>query len=217
MEIITVEIGDLKTYDKNPRKGNVELIAESLRNYGQYKPITVNKRDKTILAGNHTYQAAYKLGWKYIDVVFVDVDEQTAAKIVAIDNRTTDLSEYDNKILLDLLKELPDLDGSGYDQTDLDDLKALLEEAARPALTGFPELNKGETGQSGVLQAPTLDEYRMRYSEKATRMLIADYPNDTFVWLMDKLTAYRKEHNLSANSDAIIHLLEQVFDEKAPE
>lgn len=217
MEIIAVELGELKTYDKNPRRGNVDLIAESLRTYGQYKPITVNKRDNTILAGNHTYQAAYKLGWKYIDVVFVDVEPDVAAKIVAIDNRTTDLSEYDNKILLELLKELPDLDGSGYDQSDLDDLKALLEEAARPSITGFPELDKGETGQSGVLRAPTLDDYRMRYTEKATRMLIADYPNDIFVWLMEKLTVYRQKHNLPANSDAIVRLLEEEFDEKAPE
>ncbi len=217
MEIEQVPLSELQKFDKNPRRGNVELIAKSLKTYGQYKPITVNKRDNQILAGNHTYQAAQSLGWESIAVVYVDVDDATAAKIVAIDNRTTDLSEYDNQVLLELLKELPDLEGSGYDDSDLDDLKALLEEANTPSLTGFPELKKGETGQSGVIQAPTIDDYRMRYTEKATRMLIADYPNDIFVWLMEKLAEYREKHNITANSDAIVHLLEQASGEKAPE
>jgi hypothetical protein len=217
MEVQQVPLADLNKYDKNPRRGNVKLIAESLDTYGQYKPITVNKRDNQILAGNHTFQAAESLGWESIAVVYVDVDEKTAAKIVAIDNRSTDLSEYDNQILLDLLKDLPDLSGSGYDETDLDDLKALLEEAATPKLTGFGELQKGETGASGIIMAPTIEDYRARYTDKATRMLIADYPNDRFVWLMEKLAEYREINSLVANSDAIVHLVEQVFGEKAPE
>lgn len=217
MEVSQVPLEELKTFDKNPRRGNVKLIAESLDTYGQYKPITVNKRDNQILAGNHTFQAAESLGWETIAVVYVDVDDKTASKIVAIDNRTTDLSEYDNQILLDLLKDLPDLSGSGYDDSDLDDLKALLEESARPKVGLFSELDKGETGQSGVVMAPTIEDYRSRYTEKATRMLIADYPNDRYVWLMEKFTEYREKNNLVGNSDAIIHLVEQATGEKAPE
>jgi hypothetical protein len=49
---------------------------------------------------------------------------------VLVDNRTNDLADYDPQALVDLLEELPDLDGSGYDQADLD---ALLDQVAWPA------------------------------------------------------------------------------------
>jgi hypothetical protein len=217
LQIENVPLTELVAYPNNPRKGNVGVIAESLANYGQYKPITVNKRNNQILAGNHTYQAAQSLGWDSIDVVYLDVDDQTAAKIVAIDNRSTDLSEYDNEILLELLGSLPDLDGSGYDTSDLDDLKALLEEAETPKLGGFTEVKTGETGQNGTTTIPTLADYKERYSAKATRMLIADYPNDQYVWLMEKLLDYRSKNNLTSNADAIVRLLEVEYEEQAPE
>jgi len=56
-----VSIDTIKTYPNNPRRGNVSLIKESLTEYGQYKPITVNLATNQILVGNHTYQAAVEL------------------------------------------------------------------------------------------------------------------------------------------------------------
>jgi hypothetical protein len=216
LKIESVALTDLKLYPKNPRKGNVKLIAESLKTYGQYKPITVNSRTREILAGNHTFQAAQELGWETIDVTFVDVDEETALKIVAIDNRASDLGEYDNQKLIELLSALPDLDASGYEQSDLDDLRALLEESATPTVSAFSEVKKGETGQSGTLTIPSLEEYAERYAQKATRMLIADYPNATYIWLMEKMLDYRNKNNLASNADAIVHLLETEYKEAAP-
>jgi ParB-like chromosome segregation protein Spo0J len=216
LKIESVAVGELKNYPKNPRKGNVAIIAESLEAYGHYKPITVNKNNNEILAGNHTYRAAVELGWSTIDVVYVDVDDTTAAKIVAIDNRSTDVSEYDNAELKALLESLPDLDGSGYDDTDLDDLRALLDEAANPTVGHFAEVKKGETGQNGTTISTTLEEYAERYAQKASRMLIADYPNDTYVWLLGKLGQYREENKITSNADAIISLVETYYGESAP-
>jgi hypothetical protein len=220
MEIVQIALLDIKPYAKNPRKGNVDLIAESLATYGQYKPITVNSRTNEILAGNHTYAAAGKLGWTTIAVTYVDVDEETAAKIVAIDNKTSDLGEYDSGALLDLLTTVGDLSATGYKENDLDDLLALLQEKETPAVssdTRFSTLEQGETGQSGVKHIASLGEYAERYSQKTTRMLMADYPNDTYVWLMEKLAEYRVIHKLTNNADAIVKLLETVFNEKAPD
>jgi hypothetical protein len=216
LKIESVAVTDLKPYANNPRKGNVKVIAESLKTYGQYKPITVNSRTREILAGNHTFQAAVELGWETIDVTFVDVDEETAGKIVAIDNRSSDLGEYDNEKLLELLSSIPDLDGSGYEQTDLDDLRALLEESVAPTVSSYSEVKTGETGQSGTLTIPSLEEYAERYAQKATRMLIADYPNATYIWLMEKLLDYRNKNNITSNADAIVHLLETEYKEQAP-
>lgn len=125
-------INTLNPYPGNARRGNVDLIANSLAHLGQYRPIVVNIGDtepsltRTILAGNHTYQAAKKLGWKEIDVHFVDVDADTAKRIVLVDNKANDASTYETQELVDLLESLPDLDATGFTQDELDDmLKAL--------------------------------------------------------------------------------------------
>jgi len=63
MNAVSVAIDELKPYPNNPRRGNTKLIAESLAEYGQYKPIIVNKFNNQILVGNHTHAAAKSLGW----------------------------------------------------------------------------------------------------------------------------------------------------------
>ena len=218
MEIQKVILTELNPYPNNPRKGNIDLIAESLDTYGQYKPITVNKRNNEILAGNHTFQAAQKLGWNDIAVTYVDVDEATAAKIVAIDNKTSDMGGYDTTKLLELLDELPDLVATGYTDDDIDSLKALLDEQDTPTLgTDIRTQPKvGETGLSNVNIGTSLGEYAERYAQKTTRMLMMDYENTLYVWLVDKLSAYRAANNIISNADAIVKLVEDATGEKAP-
>jgi len=219
MEITKAQVTDLKEYRNNPRKGNVDLIAESLSKYGQYKPITVNKSTGEILAGNHTFKAAKQLGWSNIDVVYVDVDDTTAAKIVAIDNRASDMGEYDKIVLADLLDSMDTLEGSGYTFDEYDDLKAEIDEATAPSLehkTYFASLEAGETGQSGTRFIPSLGDYAERYINKATRMLMCDYHNDTYVWIVDKLIEYRTNNKIASNAEAILKLVEDVAGEKCP-
>ena len=121
---MTVPIDGLKPYRRNPRQGDIGAIVTSLQRHGQYRPIVVNARTQEVLAGNHTLAAARELGWNEIAATFVDVDEDQAARIVLVDNRANDLATYDDQALLDLLQELPDLDGTGFDRDDLDALLA---------------------------------------------------------------------------------------------
>lgn len=124
---LAVPIGDLTRYHRNPRRGDVNSVADSLFWHGQFKPIVVNRgtltgRPSEILAGNHTWDAAVQRGWDQIAVTWIDVDDDDAAKIVIVDNRTSDLAGYDTELLADILSSLPDLDGTGYDQDAVDDL-----------------------------------------------------------------------------------------------
>jgi hypothetical protein len=215
-QIESVGVEAIKPYPNNPRRGNVDLIAESLEAYGQYKPITVNRRNGEILAGNHTYRAAVKLGWSEIDVVYVDVDDKTAAKIVAMDNRTSDLGEYDKQILADLLKNVSDLAGTGYTTEEFDDLIASIQERELPKLSDMPSLQVGQTGQNNTYMATNLEDYKERYATRATRMLMADYENDVYVWLIEKLAQFRESRGIASNSDAILKLVEEVLGEKCP-
>ena len=54
-----VSLEDLEPFPGNARRGNVDLILDSLRANGQYKPLTVRRHGDalTVLAGNHTLLA----------------------------------------------------------------------------------------------------------------------------------------------------------------
>jgi ParB-like chromosome segregation protein Spo0J len=119
-----VPVGNLKAYGDNPRVGNVDAIAESLRVNGQFRPIVVRKETSEILAGNHTWKAARSLGWTHIRVTFVeDITDEQATRIVLADNRYSDLASYDDESLGLLLASLDgDYVGTGYDLESVDKL-----------------------------------------------------------------------------------------------
>jgi len=125
---LLVEIDSVEPYPDNPRVGDVRTIARSLEANGQYRPIVVNKRTNEILAGNHTWKAAKYLGWATIAATFVDVDDDTARRIVLVDNRANDLARYEDDSLLEMLQSIVDdgleLIGTGYSE---DDIAKLLE------------------------------------------------------------------------------------------
>ena len=122
METETLLAETLKEYPGNPRKGDIDKIAESLIANGQYKPIVVQKSTNYVLVGNHTLKAIKKLDWDFVDAVVLDIDNEAAKRIVLADNRTSDTSTYDYNLLGDMLKSMPTLQGTGYDAAALDQL-----------------------------------------------------------------------------------------------
>jgi ParB-like chromosome segregation protein Spo0J len=135
-----VPIEDVAEHPRNARHGDVERIKESLAAHGQYAPIVVQASTGLIIKGNHTYRAAAQLGWEYIDVVRVDVDDEQAVRILLIDNRTSDVGRYDDPSLAELLESLgSDLSGTGWDDKELGRLVASLTEPDSP--DEFPNVN----------------------------------------------------------------------------
>lgn len=119
----TVPLTALTTYPGNPRRGNIAAISESLAENQQFAPLVVQKSTGYVLSGNHTFAAASDLGWDTIAVVYVDVDDARAKKIVLAANRTADLARYDDEALTALLESLGgDFTGTGYSAEDLDDI-----------------------------------------------------------------------------------------------
>jgi ParB-like chromosome segregation protein Spo0J len=212
MEAIKVSVDTLKEFPGNPRKGNVKKLAESLTTNGQYKPIVVQKSTQQILAGNHLWKAAKELGWTEINVVEIDVNDEQAKKIVAADNRLGELGTYDEQALLDLLEEI-NLEGTGYEPADVDDLLAFLEEkVAVDWKTG----NTLEGQQENVQHRPTLSERAEHYAERTIRLLMCEYPNAQYVWIIEKLTALREQYGVESNADAIRKLVENATGENSP-
>jgi DNA modification methylase len=121
----TIDIDSIQAHPKNVRQGDIGAISESLKAHGQYRPIVVDERTGQILAGNHTWKAAKALGWSQIQVSLIQTkDDDEALRILLADNKATDLADYDNDGLEQLLKQLAESDngllGSLYDGDDLD-------------------------------------------------------------------------------------------------
>lgn len=123
-----VRVDRLVPHPRNPRRGDVEAIRASIRAHGFYGTIVAQRSTGRILAGNHRWEAARAEGLGEVPVVWVDVDDDTATRILLADNRTADLADYDNETLTELLSELRDFDGgnglhgTGYTPDDLDAL-----------------------------------------------------------------------------------------------
>ena len=136
-------ITTLQLLPGNPRRGDVAAVARSLDAFGQRKPI-VALRDGTVIAGNHTLQAAQSLGWEKIAVVWVDDDDATAKAFALADNRTAELGKYDNQALAALINEVAQLDDELLAATGWtnDDLAVILGELATEAPVTFTDPDK---------------------------------------------------------------------------
>lgn len=212
MKIEKVKCDSLKFDPANARQHsdrNIETIQKSLTQFGQRKPIVVWK--DTVIAGNGTLQAALALGWTDIEITRVPDDwtkDQVTAYAVA-DNRTSDLASWDEEVLLDILADLDGHDllaASGFTDQEIDDLRAIVEEAE-------PDV----THPTNVTDSLTISDLAERYANRATRQLVSDYPNHVFVWVVERLGKLRLEKDLESNSRAITYLVENYYGEAAPE
>lgn len=119
MDAVAVPVTALRAHHLNPRKGNVDVIADSLRTNGQYKTVLAQRGTNVILAGTHTWLAAKKLGWPEVSVNYIDVDDEQALQIMLADNRAADGGQTDEGAVFAMLATLPSLDGTGYAPEDL--------------------------------------------------------------------------------------------------
>lgn len=138
-EMIKVEIQSLKLHPDNPREGDVDLIAESLDENGQYTPIVVQESTRNILRGNHTWLAAKSLGWKYIHTVFVDVDDDEALKILLADNKTGQAGGFNEELLGRILSSVSSYRGTGYDKEEAEEVIARTTQGLNEAISSLNE------------------------------------------------------------------------------
>ena len=119
-----VPIADLAPDPANARKHgerNLKAIIDSLRAFGQQKPIVVDTRG-IVVAGNGTLEAAKRLGWEEIAIVRTELEPTQATAFGIADNRTAELAEWDEEVLVSLLDSLDDetRDLMHFDQKELD-------------------------------------------------------------------------------------------------
>ena len=131
-------ISSLHSDHKNARKRtdqSAKLIEESLKRYGAARSIVIDE-DNRILAGNGTIEGAKAAGIKNVRIIETDGTEVIAVKrtgltedekvgLALADNRTSDLSDWDQEMLRRLSEE-HDL-APWFEAEDLDELLAVTE------------------------------------------------------------------------------------------
>lgn len=121
LQVQYVPLSNLKPYDKNPRDNSkaVARVAKSLTEFGWKQPLVVDK-NMVIIVGHTRYQAAKSLGMDSVPVVVADdlPPEKVRAYRLA-DNKTSDFSVWDNKLLLEELSDLSEFDVfTGFDESE---------------------------------------------------------------------------------------------------
>lgn len=127
--IVYISPKKLIPYEKNPRMndGGVQPVIESIKAYGFKVPIVVD-RNNVVVCGHTRLKAALQMGLDKVPCIVANdlTDEQVRAFRIA-DNKVSDFSIWDNKLLLEELDAI-DVDlFTGFDFGDLDGLDVLNE------------------------------------------------------------------------------------------
>lgn len=196
---LLVPIADLVPHPLNPRQHDLTSIRESLRAFGQQRPVLVvapgriDAERATIVAGHGTTRGALEEGWTHIAVIQSDLSDADIDRYLAADNRTSDLGTYDDRQLMGLLERLDETgyEGSGYGGDDLAELRALLDHDSELARAG-----RGQTPGEQPLALGTADLYRIQLS----------YDQETYAAMIGWLDAVLEARNLDSYSDAVREL-----------
>ena len=132
MQIIDKKIGEIKPYEKNPRKNDnaVDAVASSISQFGFKNPIVIDGNN-VIICGHTRYKAAQKLGLNTVPCVVASdlTDEQIKAYRLA-DNKVAELAEWDIDLLGEELDGIFDIDMSdfGFDLSEEEEETEVIED-----------------------------------------------------------------------------------------
>ena len=158
-----VDIAELIENPRNPNthpEEQLKLLAKIIKQNGWRQPITVSIRSGFIVKGHGRLQAAKLLGCATVPVDFQEYENESLeyADLMA-DNRIAELSEMDNKKLLDLFQDFDtgevDFDLSGYTEDFYKELASAFDEYEGPKLEDCEtEKNEVEDGENKKLICP---------------------------------------------------------------
>ena len=141
--------------------GQVEKLADSMREFGWTAPLIVAK-DGELLAGHGRLQAASQLGLEKVPVVVVDaLDENERRAYRIADNRIPELGRWDSQILSG---EVSDLLGAEFDLSlmgfsDLQLAKMVESDSGIEGEDDAPDLREDAVAQTGDVWL--MDDHRL--------------------------------------------------------
>lgn len=106
-------IVDLNPSPKNPRRHperQMKLLMKNIERFGLVVPILIDAKG-TIIAGHARWEVAKRLGWSEVPTICLDhLSEAEALALTIADNRLAEISDWDNILLAEALKDLAGLD-----------------------------------------------------------------------------------------------------------
>ena len=112
-----LKLTQLVPYEKNPNihpKEQIDGIAESVKRYGQYRPIVVDEKH-VILIGHGLKLALEQLGQTEADVLIIKgLSDKQKKKLIIEDNKIQSLSYMDFDAVESIIKEIGDVDIIGF-------------------------------------------------------------------------------------------------------
>lgn len=139
--VITEEhVDSIVLHPENPNRGSVDEIRQSIRRFGWVGLVVGQSSTGRLLVGENRLTAAKAEGVQYVPVLWVDFDDDQAARYLVASNVTRQLAHIDDAKLLEALQSLEFLEGTGFSQADLDNLA----DALKP--TGFGQSDDDDTG-----------------------------------------------------------------------
>jgi len=111
MKVEKVKLSELNPDPDNTRvhdDRNITTIMESLEKFEQYRPFIVQKKGMIVRIGNGMLEAMKRLEWTEGDAIIKDITDDEATTLSILDNRTSELAEWDNQLLLDSIENLPE-------------------------------------------------------------------------------------------------------------
>ena len=200
LNIVHRRIDELKPDPANPRrhsKQQIRKIAHSIRAFGFNVPVLID-RENNVVAGHGRLLACAELGWTEVPTLCLDHLTPAQARAFRIaDNRLTEISEWDDRLLAEQLKELSllgldfNIEVTGFEMGEIDFRIASLEglsEAADDLADALPDTPAGPPlsrvgdlwilGRHRVLCGSALDRhaFAMLFGEEHAAMVFTDPP-----------------------------------------
>lgn len=124
-----VDIASLQPWQDNPRINDAAVpeVAASIARFGWGSPILARREDRMVIAGHTRLKAAISLGMSSALVRWMDISLQEAKALALADNKLSEIADWDDEKLSEVLKELAaeqvSLDNLGFAT---DEMEALL-------------------------------------------------------------------------------------------
>ena len=134
-----IRIDKIVGADLNHKDHDIGVLITSIKRFGFTSPIIINEDSKKLVAGHGRLEALitmYKNGYslpkgilKEDDMWLVPVvtglnfeNEEEALSYLIADNKLTEVGGWNEQALLDMLKDIEDLEGVGFDHNDAQEI-----------------------------------------------------------------------------------------------